>query len=451
MSPASSSQTKELSLTQRGTFIIEFGSWVLSTGFHWVVALFVGLANTFLPFLPVSAPLQNGYSQEDFESYEDRLQHAEDQILATCPKTVERLRVTVPCGSGQRDLEIHTLHVVPDAGSNQHRHPLVFLHGYGSAGVMWTQHFADFSEHYDVYTVDMVGWGRSTRPDFNHLTEGLDLQHEWVDHLEAWRKKLRLDKVTVVGHSLGSIIGTRWAVRYPNSIEHLVNVNMGGIGETSGKHTYNFGVMFSYTPQRATRELGRVGQHMFDKGCRLDPTHPHQSRLRAFLHTLWQHPEPSGEIAFRKMYDFRKFFTQIRWNCPLLPHLETLKMPVTLVHGRNDFMIPLEHAQMASTYIKDAQFRIIDNAEHAPHIEQADEWRRVVLEELLHAREGKRGKQHHRRRNQVPHHIAKRAKSLKTDLRPNDHTGSIQLPLPLPVIAGVMFGSAMYFSFLMWG
>lgn len=55
-----------------------------------------------------------------------------------------------------------------------------------------------------------LGYGRSSRPNFSSDAEG-----DFVKSLEAWRKKMKLNKIILLGHSLGGFISASYTLRYP--------------------------------------------------------------------------------------------------------------------------------------------------------------------------------------------------------------------------------------------
>lgn len=100
-----------------------------------------------------------------------------------------------------------------DSGS-----PVVLLHGIASSSLSYEHLVPLIQEHHRVVAVDLMGFGQSVAKPNAQFT--LD------EHVEALR--LTLDrarirgKVTLVGHSLGALIGIRFAALYPQRVSHLV-------------------------------------------------------------------------------------------------------------------------------------------------------------------------------------------------------------------------------------
>jgi len=87
-----------------------------------------------------------------------------------------------------------------------------------------------------VYAVDWLGMGRSARVPFKiksklNDTAGRVKETEdfFVESLEEWRKKMNLEKMTLVGHSLGGYLSSVYALRYPQRVERLILLSPAGV------------------------------------------------------------------------------------------------------------------------------------------------------------------------------------------------------------------------------
>lgn len=97
--------------------------------------------------------------------------------------------------------------------------PLLFLHGLGSSGRDWEDQVVHFSESYEVVTVDFRGHGQSDKRDEKYSIAGFALD------TAALIQTLGLSQPTVVGISLGGMVGFQIAADYPKLIGKLVAVN----------------------------------------------------------------------------------------------------------------------------------------------------------------------------------------------------------------------------------
>jgi pimeloyl-ACP methyl ester carboxylesterase len=97
--------------------------------------------------------------------------------------------------------------------------PLVLLHGWGASHKFWKYCFSAFSPRWRVIAPDMVGFGLSEKPKRDYGIEALAV---W---LGKFLDALKLDRVALVGHSMGGTISLTYAMAHPERICKLAVVN----------------------------------------------------------------------------------------------------------------------------------------------------------------------------------------------------------------------------------
>lgn len=114
------------------------------------------------------------------------------------------------------------------------RSPLVLLHGFGGGVALWAQNLDTLSSCGPVYTLDLLGFGRSSRPEFTTDPEGAEEQ--FVAALEEWRERVGLEEMVLLGHNLGGYLSAAYTLRYPHrcfGVFLCVCVSVGGWEDTS--------------------------------------------------------------------------------------------------------------------------------------------------------------------------------------------------------------------------
>lgn len=116
---------------------------------------------------------------------------------------------------------------------------LVILHGYGAGLGFFYKNFEPLSraKGWQLYALDMLGMGRSTRPPFK-LPSAKDKEakitaaEDWfIDALEEWRVKRKIERFTLMGHSLGGYMAVAYALKYPGRLNKLILASPVGIPE----------------------------------------------------------------------------------------------------------------------------------------------------------------------------------------------------------------------------
>ena len=119
--------------------------------------------------------------------------------------------------------------------------PTVILHGYGAGLGFFFLNFPALAKWAgrrgaDVYALDWLGMGRSARVPFHIKAKRDDVkarvieaENFFVDSLEEWREKMGLEKMTLVGHSLGGYFSTVYAIKYPTRVHKLILLSPAGV------------------------------------------------------------------------------------------------------------------------------------------------------------------------------------------------------------------------------
>jgi len=115
-----------------------------------------------------------------------------------------------------KDGTFYRLHNVSTEGDS----PLIFIHGVGMNSSVWSPQIEHFSTTYKVITYDFIGHGCSSKPEYPlNLDDYVEQLHELVRHLN-------ISVFSLVGHSMGALIGVAFALKYPNMVKLMVALNM---------------------------------------------------------------------------------------------------------------------------------------------------------------------------------------------------------------------------------
>lgn len=115
---------------------------------------------------------------------------------------------------------------------------LVMLHGYGAGLGFYYKNFENLSRSkgWKLYALDWLGMGNSTRPPFRICAKDseekiTEAENWFIDALEEWRKIRKIEKFTLLGHSLGGYLGVSYALKYPGHLNKLILASPVGIPE----------------------------------------------------------------------------------------------------------------------------------------------------------------------------------------------------------------------------
>ncbi|KAG8455483.1 hypothetical protein GDO86_001605 [Hymenochirus boettgeri] len=119
--------------------------------------------------------------------------------------------------------KIWTLTVSPGI---QGKTPLVMVHGFGGGIGLWIQNLDSLSARRTLHAFDLLGFGRSSRPNFPSDPEGAEEQ--FVTSIEQWRQEMGINNMILLGHSLGGFLAASYSIKYPQRVKHLILVDPWG-------------------------------------------------------------------------------------------------------------------------------------------------------------------------------------------------------------------------------
>lgn len=227
--------------------------------------------------------------------------------------------------------------------------PLLFLHGAG--GVMrWLPFFDRLAENHTLLVPDHPGFGDSDDPKW--IRTVADLGFFYLDLLE----QLDLQRVDVVGHSLGGWLASEIAIRDSSRLRAVSLLAPAGIRVNGDP----MGDPFIWGPEEFVRNL-YVNQKLADAQLAAVPT-----------------PE-EADVLLKNRFAFAKLGWQPRMHNPDLEKwLHRVKVPAQVIWGDSDKLIPASYAAQWGRVLPRAQVHVLKDCGHIPQVEQLDETTALV-------------------------------------------------------------------------
>jgi len=134
-----------------------------------------------------------------------------------------------------------------DIGDKDARKVIVLFHGKNFSGYYWEKVAKDLlKKKYRVLIPDQIGFGKSSKPDYYQYSFG-----QLALNTKSLLDGLNIKKFDLVGHSMGGMLATTFAVNYPASVNKLILINPIGL-EDYGKYVEFKDVNFFYKRELAT-------------------------------------------------------------------------------------------------------------------------------------------------------------------------------------------------------
>jgi pimeloyl-ACP methyl ester carboxylesterase len=250
---------------------------------------------------------------------------------------------------------------------------ILLVHGIGSSVDSW----GDVPERLaasgaDVVAVDLPGHGQSSRAPGDYSLGALaSTLRDLLDHLG-------IDRVHLVGHSLGGGVSLQFQYQFPERVGAMVLEASGGLGEEAftglraaalpGSELVIGWAINERTLRGATwvgEQLGRVG------------ISPHALSPHALETVSWL-SEPDRRTAF--LATLRSVVGPRGQRVSALDKLHLIEgSRVLIVWGDRDPMIPVEHGRAAHDLLEGSRFIVFPHAGHEPHLDDPERFAEVVL------------------------------------------------------------------------
>lgn len=254
---------------------------------------------------------------------------------------------------------------------------IVFLHGgaLDNAHMSWKEVIELMGNRYDIYTIDMLGYGESDKPDIVYSIP------MYVELLHDMLKQLNIKKTHLVGLSMGGGISIGFSLKFPEMVDKLVLVDSMGFCERMPFHKICRWFVNSRLNSKSYEWIGKskklirwslASSFIGDKNKVSD-------KLIMDLYNLLQAPECNKAWESFQRYELGRE----KITTDLTSHLSELKMPVLIVNGERDSFVSLKSAIAADKLIENSELHIMKGCKHWAQKERPEEFTQELKGFLL--------------------------------------------------------------------
>jgi pimeloyl-ACP methyl ester carboxylesterase len=248
---------------------------------------------------------------------------------------------------------------------------LLLVHGLGCTHRTWLPVLDSLARRYTVIAPDLLGHGESDKPRADYSIGA------FANGMRDLLTVLGVDKVTVVGHSFGGGVAMQFAYQFPERTERLVLVGSGGLGpevSTAIKaiSTTGFYQVMGALTLPGVRHLGGAGLRALSRTG--------LSAFRDFdevAQVYHSFRDPRARAAVRHVVR-----AVVDWQGQIVTMADraylTEAMPMWVVWGRDDRVIPVSHANNVAALAPKARVEVIPDSGHFPHKDHPERFARIV-------------------------------------------------------------------------
>lgn len=227
--------------------------------------------------------------------------------------------------------------------------PLLMLGGIGDDVAMWRDSLRRLSEAHLVVAADLRGNGRSDAP-----SEALTIATLAEDAI-AVLDHLRMERAHLYGRSLGGMVALELGLGHRTRVRSLV---------LAATHAGARGAARPDASHRVPKDRPHLA--LFSDAFARD----HRDRVEADRRARAERPQPAH--VRRRQWEATRSWDA--WD-----RLSSLSLPVLVLHGTDDRLIPAENARRLAAGIPGASLVLLEPAGHAFEVERPEEADAVVL------------------------------------------------------------------------
>ncbi|XP_058064394.1 (Lyso)-N-acylphosphatidylethanolamine lipase isoform X1 [Anopheles bellator] len=269
--------------------------------------------------------------------------------------------------------------------------PLVLLHGLGAGVALWVLNLEELARERPVYAIDVLGFGRSSRPSFDN--DAMVVEKQLVKSIEDWRREVDLNEMVLLGHSMGGFLAASYALSYPERLRHLIVADPWGFPEkpedfesTVKIRTWVkpiIAVSKMLNPLWPIRVAGPYGASLVNRFRgdiveKFTGTIADGTDISNYIHQC-NAQRPTGEAAFHTM------MKDFGWaKNPMIHRIVNVKptVPITMLYGAQSWVMrtgpinTLKELRVGS-YVN---VQVIENSGHHIYADDAPSFNRLVNE-----------------------------------------------------------------------
>ena len=269
----------------------------------------------------------------------------------------------------EQDLKMAYMDIKPE---NYNGKNIVLIHGKNFNGAYWKTTIEALSkEGFRVIVPDQVGFGKSSKPaHFQYSFQQL------AQNTKTLLDSLQIDKSAILGHSMGGMLATRFALMYPQTTEKLILENPIGLEDWKLKVPYKPVEWWYQNELKSNYDAIKKYQLVSYYDNKWKPEYDQWVNLLAG----WTINSDYKRIAWNSALTYDMIFTQ-----PVVYEFKNIKSPTLLIIGTRDRtalgkqLVSDEVRKTMGLYnelgkktqkeIPNAQLVEIENVGHLPHIE----------------------------------------------------------------------------------
>jgi len=231
----------------------------------------------------------------------------------------------------------------------------ICIHGTAGTSLSFLSLIPHFPKGIRFYLLDLPGFGKS------HTTCEYPDTEYYIECIRQWMRILGITQARFIAHSFGTFLTVHFANTYPEQVKSLTLIAPVGLMPTLGYNISLWMVLFKFCrPPYIIKYIRWMlwllySMNLFHNytayyiSCYGDRKTTMASHLISFMYVEW-----------------KKYYIQGYWNEPVLDKLLRLPIPISLMYGELDTLVPSHQGLVIRGLRSDITVDVVKNGGHNP-------------------------------------------------------------------------------------
>lgn len=235
---------------------------------------------------------------------------------------------------------------------------IILLHGFCESKALWKDFEEELSDKYRVLNIDLPGFGESQLNESN-------ITIEWyASQINELLQELGIDKVVIIGHSLGGYVGLAFAKLYEKKLLGLGLIHSNAFADTEERVNVRNKVLVFLEKQGIKRFISSFVPPLFYIKTRKQI----EDKVKAVIE-MGQNTSLHTAIEVTKAMRDRPSYVKT---------LTSIKIPVLYVIGKEDTSVPFEVSEQQMNLPQNSIIHILEEVGHMGMLEKPDLIRKAI-------------------------------------------------------------------------
>ena len=234
---------------------------------------------------------------------------------------------------------------------------IVLLHGFLESSTIWKNVVSAFKETHQIIAIDLLGHGKTEKLGYIHSMETM------AETVHAVLSELKIEKASIIGHSMGGYVALAFAEKFPQQLEKLVLLNSSTVADSEERKENR---------DRAKRLVKQNKQAFISMAIKNLFTDENRNALRTEINALVEEAVQLPEeyiIASVEGLKNRKDRTEI---------LQQYSGEKIIIAGKNDPVVPFKEIEAIAEKTNSTFISFEDG--HMSYLENEEELLKVLNE-----------------------------------------------------------------------